>query len=256
MARTLPIGTVGSCSPDVSRDRSATRRSREVIHAKRARSWIAECPRGASLHRVRCSNGSGSARVGSGFGAPGRCPRAPIWRHGAGGVRQSRAPRQAPRTVRRRLEPRAVGSVRRARVLPASASIRMLRVGDRGYVAITGCVTSACLGHRGLLLIGPDEQLLARLDDGGFSRYYYFGRAATGRRSQPGNHRRGMARHRGRRARMISVAPVPSHGRRIAAAATTASRLTRTGMHGYALVSFPLPAPPIRRAPRSGWTGR
>ncbi len=63
---------------------------------------------------------------------------------------------------------------------PASASIRMLRVGDREYIAMTGCVTSACPGHRGLLLIGTDEQLLARLDDGGFSRYYHFGRAATG----------------------------------------------------------------------------
>ncbi len=63
---------------------------------------------------------------------------------------------------------------------PASASIRMLRMGDREYIAITGCVTSACGGHRGLLLIEPDGQLLARLDDGGFSRYYEYGPGATG----------------------------------------------------------------------------
>ena len=63
---------------------------------------------------------------------------------------------------------------------PASASIRMARVGDREYIAITGCVVSACADHRGLLLIGSDEQLLARLDDGGFSHYYHFGRGATG----------------------------------------------------------------------------
>ncbi len=63
---------------------------------------------------------------------------------------------------------------------PASASIRMLRIGEREYIAITGCVTSACAGHRGLLLIGPEEQLLARLDDGGFSHYYEYGPGATG----------------------------------------------------------------------------
>jgi hypothetical protein len=63
---------------------------------------------------------------------------------------------------------------------PASASIRMVRMGDREYVAITGCVTSACDGHRGLLLVGPDGQLMARLDDGGFSRYYDYGPGATG----------------------------------------------------------------------------
>jgi hypothetical protein len=63
---------------------------------------------------------------------------------------------------------------------PAAASIRMVRISDRDYIAITGCVTNACQGHRGLLLIGPDEQLLARLDQGGFSRYYEYGPDATG----------------------------------------------------------------------------
>jgi hypothetical protein len=60
---------------------------------------------------------------------------------------------------------------------PASAAIRMLKVGEREYIAISGCVTSACAGHHGLLLVGPDEQLLARLDEGGFSHYYYYGSA-------------------------------------------------------------------------------
>jgi hypothetical protein len=63
---------------------------------------------------------------------------------------------------------------------PASATIRMLRVGELDYIAISGCVTDACTGHHGLLLVGPDEQLLARLDDGGFSHYYYYGSAAPG----------------------------------------------------------------------------
>lgn len=63
---------------------------------------------------------------------------------------------------------------------PATSSIRMVRAADRDYIAITGCVTTACEGYRGLLLIGPDEQLLARLDEGGFSRYYEYGRGAMG----------------------------------------------------------------------------
>lgn len=63
---------------------------------------------------------------------------------------------------------------------PASSSIRMLRIGEREYIAVSGCVTSACKEHRGLLLIGPDgDPLLARLDEGGFSHYYNHGRGAT-----------------------------------------------------------------------------
>lgn len=63
---------------------------------------------------------------------------------------------------------------------PPSAPIRMVRMAGRDYITISGCVTGACEGHRGLLLIGPDEQLLARLDDGGFSHYYDYGPSATG----------------------------------------------------------------------------
>ncbi|HXJ83512.1 MAG TPA: hypothetical protein VMS64_33100 [Candidatus Methylomirabilis sp.] len=63
---------------------------------------------------------------------------------------------------------------------PPSSSFRMVRIGDREYIAITGCVTVACANHGGILLIGPDGQLLARLDDGGFSHYYEYGVDATG----------------------------------------------------------------------------
>ncbi len=63
---------------------------------------------------------------------------------------------------------------------PASSSIRMLRIGDQEYIAVAGCVTSACPSHRGLLLIRQDgEHLLARLDEGGFSHYYDYGPGAS-----------------------------------------------------------------------------
>lgn len=65
---------------------------------------------------------------------------------------------------------------------PASSSIRMVRMGGDGeYIAITGCVPTACAAQRGLLLIRPDgEQLLARLDEGGFVHYYHHSAGATG----------------------------------------------------------------------------
>jgi hypothetical protein len=56
---------------------------------------------------------------------------------------------------------------------PPSSPIRSLRIGDQEYIAITGCVPIACARDRGLLLIRQDgEQLMARLDEGGFSHYY------------------------------------------------------------------------------------
>jgi hypothetical protein len=62
---------------------------------------------------------------------------------------------------------------------PASASLRMVRLGDGDYIAITGCVPSSCATHRGLVLIRQDgEQLMARLDEGGFSHYYERGPGA------------------------------------------------------------------------------
>ena len=63
---------------------------------------------------------------------------------------------------------------------PASSAIRMVRLGDGDYIAITGCVTSTCATHRGLLLIRQDgERLMARLDEGGFSHYYDRGPGAS-----------------------------------------------------------------------------
>jgi hypothetical protein len=56
---------------------------------------------------------------------------------------------------------------------PASSALRMVRIGDQDYIAISGCVPAACAANRGLLLIRPDgEHLMARIDEGGFSHYY------------------------------------------------------------------------------------
>jgi len=56
---------------------------------------------------------------------------------------------------------------------PAASSLRLVRVVDQDFVAVSGCVASACPTHRGLLLIRQDGQhLLARLDEGGYSHYY------------------------------------------------------------------------------------
>jgi hypothetical protein len=54
--------------------------------------------------------------------------------------------------------------------------VRMVRIGAANYIAITGCATQACASRRGLLLIREDgEQLMARLDDGGFSHHHAYG---------------------------------------------------------------------------------
>jgi len=56
---------------------------------------------------------------------------------------------------------------------PASSPLRMVRIGDQEYIAVSGCVPAACAVDRGLLLIRPDgEHLMARIDEGGFSHYY------------------------------------------------------------------------------------
>ena len=55
-----------------------------------------------------------------------------------------------------------------------------LRVGDRDYLAVSGCMTIACTTRRGLVLIGAEgERLLARVDDGGFTLRYGFGPGMT-----------------------------------------------------------------------------
>jgi len=73
-----------------------------------------------------------------------------------------------------------------AAYFPASSALRMLRIEGQDYIAITGCVSSACGTHRGLVLIRADgEELWARLDEGGFARYYGYGPAMTGARVSP-----------------------------------------------------------------------
>ncbi|MEX2220058.1 MAG: hypothetical protein WD749_15005 [Phycisphaerales bacterium] len=59
--------------------------------------------------------------------------------------------------------------------------VRMVRVGDANYIAITGCAAQACVGHRGLLLVREGgDQLMARLDEGGFSHHYAHGTQVAG----------------------------------------------------------------------------
>ena len=53
---------------------------------------------------------------------------------------------------------------------------RGVRIGDRNYVAVTGCVPATCRTDRVVLLIQEGgDALLARLDEGGFSHYYAYG---------------------------------------------------------------------------------
>ena len=59
--------------------------------------------------------------------------------------------------------------------------VRMVRVGDASYIAVTGCSRRACTRQRGLLLIREGgEQLLARLDEGGFLHQYAYGPGMAG----------------------------------------------------------------------------
>jgi hypothetical protein len=54
--------------------------------------------------------------------------------------------------------------------------LRMVSIAGKDYVAVTGCVASACGTRRVLLLIGEGgSQLLARLDDGPVPHYYAHG---------------------------------------------------------------------------------
>ena len=51
-----------------------------------------------------------------------------------------------------------------------------LRIDNARWIAVRGCVPAACARRHGLLLIGPGgERLLARIDDGGFTREYGHG---------------------------------------------------------------------------------
>ena len=53
---------------------------------------------------------------------------------------------------------------------------RLVRIGGVNYIAVTGCVPGACDNRRVLLLIREGaSEILARLDEGGFSHYYAYG---------------------------------------------------------------------------------
>jgi len=53
---------------------------------------------------------------------------------------------------------------------------RGVRIGDRNYVAVTGCIAATCRTDRVLLLVQEGgDAVLARLDEGGFSHYYAYG---------------------------------------------------------------------------------
>src|SRR5260370_19636526 len=59
--------------------------------------------------------------------------------------------------------------------------VRMVRMGDANYITVTGCAAQACTARRGLLMIREGgEQLMARLDEGGFSRHYAYGPGTVG----------------------------------------------------------------------------
>lgn len=54
--------------------------------------------------------------------------------------------------------------------------VRMVDIGDAAYIAVTGCLAQSCAGRRGLLLVREGgEELMARLDEGGFSHHYAYG---------------------------------------------------------------------------------
>jgi hypothetical protein len=51
-----------------------------------------------------------------------------------------------------------------------------LRIGNADWVALRGCMPESCARRHGLLLIGPSgDRLLARIDDGGYTREYGYG---------------------------------------------------------------------------------
>ena len=63
-----------------------------------------------------------------------------------------------------------------AAFLEKGGPLRMVRIGGRDYIAVTGCVASACPTRRALRLIGEGgSPLFARLDDGAIPRYYAYG---------------------------------------------------------------------------------
>jgi len=64
--------------------------------------------------------------------------------------------------------------------------LRMVRIGGEDYIALTGCAPTACNTHRVLLLIREGgSQLLARLDEGGYTHYYGYGNGDMTRNTVP-----------------------------------------------------------------------
>ncbi|MFI5325603.1 MAG: hypothetical protein ACHQ7H_05165 [Candidatus Rokuibacteriota bacterium] len=59
--------------------------------------------------------------------------------------------------------------------------VRMVRMGDAGYITVTGCAKQTCASRRGLLVIREGgEQLMARLSEGGFLHHYAYGPGVVG----------------------------------------------------------------------------
>lgn len=59
-----------------------------------------------------------------------------------------------------------------------AATLHVIRMARADYVALRGCRSGACPRDSGLLLIRADgNELLSRLDEGGYSHYYGFGTA-------------------------------------------------------------------------------
>jgi hypothetical protein len=57
-----------------------------------------------------------------------------------------------------------------------SSPPKQLRIDGTDWVAVSGCMQQECATRHGLLLIGPGgDRLLARIDDGGFTREYGYG---------------------------------------------------------------------------------
>ena len=57
-----------------------------------------------------------------------------------------------------------------------SSAPKQLRIDGADWIAVNGCMPQECATRHGLLLIGPGgDRLLARIDDGGFTREYGYG---------------------------------------------------------------------------------
>jgi hypothetical protein len=61
-----------------------------------------------------------------------------------------------------------------------SSPPQLVRMEGANFIAVAGCLPSACAASRGLILIREDTDLLmARVDEGGYAHYYVWGAPAT-----------------------------------------------------------------------------